>query len=60
MIDGISGILVYTSEAQFPAMRSFYADTAKSGGALFDPRHPALKYEIGCRLVATIQIDRTK
>ena len=27
MIDGISGILVYTSEAQFPAMRSFYADT---------------------------------
>ena len=27
MIDGISGILIYTSEAQFSAMRSFYVDT---------------------------------
>ena len=27
MIDGIAGILVYTSEARFPKMRSFYTDT---------------------------------
>lgn len=26
MIDGIAGILVYTSKAHFPTMRSFYTD----------------------------------
>ena len=26
MIDGLAGVLIYTSEEGFPAMRSFYAD----------------------------------
>lgn len=26
MIGGIAGVLIYTSEAQFPAMRAFYVD----------------------------------
>ncbi len=26
MITGLAGVLIYTSEAQFPAMRAFYAD----------------------------------